>query len=359
MKKTLIILGLIIGIHLASLNSKLYASETKETTIILVNPTYGNLEKITSLVNNNYISIPNLKVIGVYNTNSTYDFKKYTYFTKKHPYIKLEGYNLNVSMDSLYTTNSCSKIFYELFKKSDGIMFWGGDDIPPPAYKSKTKTLTDKYTGDRLYEISFLFHLLGGKQNVDFKPFLEEKPNYTVFGMCLGMQSINVATGGTLYQDIPTEIYNLEYNEDIVKQPSDNIHRSYWKGFTNDDTLPSYCFHKIKILPKTILSTMMASNIQPTVLSYHHQSVNELGMNIRLTATSLDGKVIEGIEHKKYKNVYGVQFHPEYNVLYSNTETVKLSPTDKPKTSKDILDENSQQFYKSFWSYFSNLFPLE
>ena len=82
-------------------------------------------------------------------------------------------------------------------------------------------------------------------------------------------------------------------------------------------------------------------------------------MNIKLTATSIDGKVIESVEHKKYKNVYGVQFHPEYTVLYNNTETVKLSPSGKLKSAKEILDEQSQLFYKSFWAYFSELFLLK
>jgi hypothetical protein len=42
--------------------------------------------------------------------------------------------------------------------------------------------------------------------------------------------------------------------------------------------------------------------------------------------------------------------------LYNNTERIKLCPTDKFKTSKDILDDNSKQFYKNFWAYFGELF---
>ncbi len=359
MKNKLFIIALLLGIYILIINEKTYANKTKETTIILVNPTFGNMEKLTFLIESNYINIFNLKIIGVYNTSSTYDFKKYEYYTKKHPYIKLEGYDFKVSIDSLFTNNACSKRFYELFKKSDGIMFWGGDDIPPQIYKSKTKTLTNEFTEDHLYEISFLFHLLGGKQNIDFKPFLEEKPNYAILGICLGMQSINVATGGTLYQDIPSEIYGLECNEDIVKLANDNIHRNYWKGISYDDTIPNYCFHKIAILPKTIISNITEVNIKPIVLSYHHQSINVLGTNIRISATSTDGKVVESIEHNKYKNVYGVQFHPEYSILYDKLETIKLWPTDKVKTNKELLDDQSQLFYKNFWNYFSKIFLTE
>ncbi len=52
--------------------------------------------------------------------------------------------------------------------------------------------------GRHFFEVSFLFHLLGGSRNESFKPLLDENPGYMVTGFCLGMQSMNVATGGIL-----------------------------------------------------------------------------------------------------------------------------------------------------------------
>jgi hypothetical protein len=52
-------------------------------------------------------------------------------------------------------------------------------------------------------ELSFLFHLLGGFQDESFLPLLEERPEYPVLGICLGMQSMNVATGGDMIRIFP------------------------------------------------------------------------------------------------------------------------------------------------------------
>jgi putative glutamine amidotransferase len=234
-------------------------------------------------------------------------------------------------------------------------MFWGGDDIPPQAYHEKTNLLTGCFTQDRLYEVSLMFHLIGGNRNTSVKAFLEERPDYAILGICLGMQMMNVASGGTLYQDIPTEIYMLKNFEEVITLGENNIHRNYWKGFIYDDSISNYCFHKFKIRDKSILKEIAKGDLQPTVLSYHHQCINKKGANIKITATSLDGKVIEGIEHVKYKNVYGVQFHPEYLVLYDHNDKIRMKPGDELSSSDKLLDDESRLFYKDFWKYFSDV----
>ncbi len=64
--------------------------------------------------------------------------------------------------------------------------------------------LTDPYR--HYFEASFLFHLLGGSQNIDYTPFLEVNKEYTVYAICLGIQTMNIAAGGTMTQDIPSEL---------------------------------------------------------------------------------------------------------------------------------------------------------
>ena len=54
-----------------------------------------------------------------------------------------------------------------------------------------------------LFEAPFLFHLTGGTRNSAFSPFLEEKSEYVVIGFCLGIQTMNVAAGGTLSRVSP------------------------------------------------------------------------------------------------------------------------------------------------------------
>src|SRR5690606_40614006 len=69
--------------------------------------------------------------------------------------------------------------------------------IPPGVYgeENTLSVITDPQR--HYFETTFLFQLLGGFWNEDFKPFLNEKPKYMVTGFCLGMQTMNVATGGT------------------------------------------------------------------------------------------------------------------------------------------------------------------
>ena len=57
----------------------------------------------------------------------------------------------------------------------------------------------------------------------------------------------------------------------------------------------------------------------------------------------MDNKVVEAISHSKYKNVYGVQFHPEIEILYERQEFVNS------KNEKVILDNNTQLFHQYFW----------
>jgi putative glutamine amidotransferase len=75
---------------------------------------------------------------------------------------------------------------------------------------------------------------LGGYGNEDFEPFLKEKPKYLVTGFCLGMQTMNVATGGTLIQDIPAEIYGATTSEKTLEIGRANLHRNYWQEVVDD-----------------------------------------------------------------------------------------------------------------------------
>ncbi len=89
------------------------------------------------------------------------------------------------------------------------------------------------------------------------------------------------------------------------------------------------------------------SSQNPLVTSVHHQSVKKTGENFRVIATSLDRKVVEAIANTKFKNVYGVQFHPEFSTLYKQKEF---------RNSKNNIvsfNDNDKQFLKHFWKDFS------
>jgi putative glutamine amidotransferase len=222
--------------------------------------------------------------------------------------------------------------------------------------------LTAIRTPNRHYfELSFLFHLLGGNQDPNYKSLLEQNPDYVVYGFCLGMQSINVATGGTMYQDIPSEVYGLTYVEDVLEMHSDAKHRNYWNNLAPRENLMWCNFHKIKFIPGSIFTEKMdvTEDFNPFVCSSHHQAVKDIGRDLFVAARSMDGKIVEALTHKRYENVLGVQFHPEAFSIYSaKAEKYKRNPSDSVLISENdfLKQDSSLDFHRTFWSYFSKIF---
>lgn len=133
-----------------------------------------------------------------------------------------------------------------------------------------------------------------GRERTDFAllehSFAEGKP---VLAICYGIQSLNVFLGGTLVQDIPSEV------------PS-NIEHDVRDAHSLPET-----FHEIRIEPGSRLSNLANSLNGVSVNSSHHQSVRELGCGLRVTATTSDG-VIEAVEGTIAGHwVTAVQWHPE------------------------------------------------
>jgi putative glutamine amidotransferase len=336
-----------------------FGSEDTETILLLNHPTKGILQNIANLVEKNLISIPGLKIIGIYNNNHTYNYTGSEKYLRENniDYVVLEGYDFNLNPDELFTHNDLSCDFYELFNRSDGIIFPGGVDIPPSVYGEKTHLLTSILEYERLYELSFLYHLAGGSQNESFVPFLNERPDYVILGICLGIQNMAVAAGGTLIQDIPTEIYNHHTYEDLL-QAGEERHKNYWGKISYISGIPSFTVHGIRILPDSKLNLLnsVKGSSPFNVISIHHQSVDKPGKNYSITARSTDGKVIEAIEHIKYPHVIGIQFHPELRSIYDHSYTFRSHPEDTLKTIQDLLTKRDLSFHKEFWTFFSRMF---
>ncbi len=338
-----------------SIASIIYSANTDTTKIIFLHPTVQNIETFIYLNENKLIDIKNVKFIGVYYEKEEYDYKRSISYLKDTNinYISLHKLSGKIEQDEIFKINSLTNSFDSLFSISNGIVFMGGDDISPVVYSDRMKLLTkvtDPYR--HFFEISFMNHLIGGK-----KPFLKDNKKYVVLGICLGMQTMNVAMGGSLYQDIPSEIYGNTYVEEVIAKP-ELMHKNYYKKLMHNDTLMGAKLHKIKAVDsKNKIYSVLDANKTPIVLSWHHQAVKKLGKNLEIIFNSEDGKVVEGIAHKKFANVYGFQFHPEYTKLYRDDVSYRELPESDIKTIKFILIErNSMQFHKGLWSYFSNMF---
>lgn len=121
-----------------------------------------------------------------------------------------------------------------------------------------------------------------------------ERLEMPVLAICFGMQSLNVSRGGSLYQDIESQVENC-----IKHEQGRPVERKS---------------HNIRIAGDTLLSDLTGQSNGETVVkvnSSHHQAVKQVGENLRAIAWANDG-VIEGIEDTHSgRFVLGVQWHPE------------------------------------------------
>lgn len=359
MKKFILLFSIIFVLGNGYSNEPVQLQNNNKTTIVLINPGVFYLESIVYMTKNGIINGDNIEYLAVFYTKSEVKYSKARDYLKENNIkcIKFREVYGDLNINNIYKTNSCSDDFKDIFNSSDGIIFLGGWDIPPTYYGQKTGLTVGIKTPNRhLFELSFLFHLLGGSQNTDFKNFLEEKPDYPVLGICLGMQTMNVATGGDMYQDIPSDIYGLKYVEDVIALGMDQMHRNYNKHLFPEKEIDNHSFHHIKIIDQKLRNKLkLKDGFNPIVASSHHQAVKDLGKGMVLSGTSLDGKVMELLTHDKYKNVIGTQFHPEFKTEHDPDSIKRKFHPDEKETMTEhevLLKNKSYKFNLSFWDNF-------
>lgn len=168
----------------------------------------------------------------------------------------------------------------------DGLVLHGGADVWPGSYGETP--LREHWNGDRIrdeYEIALIKAFVGAG-----------KP---VFGVCRGLQLINVAFGGTLLQDIGTQ------------QPEALVHR--------DADLYDHNFHQLEVVKKTRLETLLANATSYKINSVHHQAIKDLAPNFVVEARCPEDGMIEAIRHRGPAYVAAVQWHPEFHHPELNT----------------------------------------
>ena len=164
-------------------------------------------------------------------------------------------------------------------KHLDGLLLQGGADLSPQSYAEVASS--PEWPGDRvrdMYELELLHE------------FIESgKP---VLGVCRGCQLINVAFGGTLYQDIATDVptANAHVNEDYDQ------HR-----------------HGVHFPDGSTLLNMFPGRRDAIVNSIHHQAVKTLGRDLNIEAVSASDGIIEAVRYRRAPFVMGVQWHPEFH----------------------------------------------
>jgi len=333
---------------------------SKEVRLTILYPSLGSIRALVELRKNGLLTVQNLLVIGVFHEKESTNYKASIAYVQNNnlDWIKFHKLSAELNKDNLFQKNPLTPEFEEIFKKSDGVIFFGGADIPPQIFKEKTNLLTRIETPYRHFlELSFIFHLLGGLQDNSFKPLLDFSPQFPLLGICLGSQSLNVGTGGTLIQDIWSEVYGKKYFEEVIILGKENWHTNPLASLNPEKKLIGYNLHRIKFIEKSKFCTELGWKKEdtPYILSSHHQMAGKLGKGMKIAATSLDGKVVEAIEHEKYRNVLGIQFHPEFPLLYDPEQKLRFTPDDKEEKSLlSILEANppSLAFHKKIWSWF-------
>ncbi|MFZ6645052.1 gamma-glutamyl-gamma-aminobutyrate hydrolase family protein [Undibacterium sp. TJN25] len=164
-------------------------------------------------------------------------------------------------------------------KHLDGLVLQGGADVSPQSYAEAVTR--PEWNGDRardMYELELLHEFIEA-----------DKP---VLGICRGCQLINVGFGGTLYQDIASNV------PAAISHVNDMYDRNY---------------HEIQFTQGSTLAKLFAS--QPTALvnSIHHQAVKTLGRDLSVEAVSHQDQIVEAIRYKKASFVVGLQWHPEFH----------------------------------------------
>lgn len=171
----------------------------------------------------------------------------------------------------------------------DGLLFTGGEDISPLIYdENPIKEVVDiSYDRDSM-ELEL------------FKRAHERK--LPILGICRGLQLINVALGGTLYQDIHAQL-------------------PFALGHVSTYDL-SGGYHSIEIINDTILYDVLGVR-KIDVNSNHHQSIKNLGNDLRINCFSKDG-IVEGIESiKNCSFILALQFHPE-EMVHRHREFINI-----------------------------------
>ena len=158
----------------------------------------------------------------------------------------------------------------------DALIMTGGEDIDPSYYGEEPLPEASLDINPARDKSDFL--LLQAALDADMP----------VLCICRGMQLLNVMNGGTLYQDIPSQL-------------GISGHR--------DPATTRFLYHNITVTKNTVIrSIIQKSSLK--VNSWHHQSVKDIGKGLSVTAESADG-IVEAIELQGKRFVIGVQFHPE------------------------------------------------
>ena len=194
-----------------------------------------------------------------------------------HAISKAQGLPSIIASGFTNPRDEAEQLAGEILDNCDGLLLSGGTDVDPKIFGEIPHTALGRIDGPRdPFEITLAREAV--------------RRDVPVLGICRGLQVLNVALGGTLIQDIPTDVPGA-----VVHETGDNrIEIAHLVGIESDSRLAQ------------LLATSRVD-----VNSFHHQAAKRLGEGLTLSAVSPDDGVVEGLEMRDRKFVVAVQWHPE------------------------------------------------
>ena len=217
-------------------------------------------------------------VIGIstnslFSENGTFPGMERVYVNQTYLYSVQKAGGIPLLLPTLCNSNDLR----DQLQRVDGVILSGGSDINPLLFGEEPDTQLGFVLADRdEYELALSQHA-----------YQSGKP---MLGICRGIQVINVAFGGTLYQDI--------YQQGANSRLQHTQQSRY-----------DFAGHTVDIIPGSLLHDILAAAALP-VNSFHHQAVKDIAPGFIVTARARDG-IIEAIEKPGNHFLLGVQWHPE------------------------------------------------
>ncbi|MGL5086892.1 MAG: gamma-glutamyl-gamma-aminobutyrate hydrolase family protein [Clostridium sp.] len=240
-------------------------------------------------------------IIGITTFSQEKNYKEYSAVSSKYA----DAVRMAGGIPFLIPITQDETLIEDYIESLDGIILTGGDNINPLRYEEEA--------------IIDLGEIHDNRDEFEIKLFLKALvKNVPVLGICRGLQIINVALGGKLYQDIETQISNS-------------------KNHMQEMHLQGTLSHNIDIDRKSKLFRIL-KNSSISVNSLHRQAIKTLGYGLSISAMSDDG-IVEAIELKGRGFVLGVQWHPENLTLEYSAfvnifgELIKIAGSNKIRES--------------------------